>query len=65
VISCLLSDIVHEWVLEPHPDGCAITVRIDVPEIESARLAAIADEAQASLGKLVALAECEYARPDK
>jgi uncharacterized protein YndB with AHSA1/START domain len=57
VISCLLSDIVHEWTLEPHPDGCVITVRIDVPDDEAARLSAVAEEARASLAKLVALAE--------
>ncbi len=65
VISCLLSDIVHEWALEPHPDGCVIAVRIDVPDDESARLPAVAEEAQASLAKLAALAEGERARLDE
>jgi uncharacterized protein YndB with AHSA1/START domain len=59
VISCLLSDIVHEWALEPHPDGCAVTLRIDVPEAESARLTAVAEEARSSLANLVALAEAD------
>lgn len=59
VISCLLSDIVHEWVLEPHPEGCAITVRLDVPDDEAARLPALAEEARASLIRLVGLAESE------
>lgn len=64
VISCLLSDIVHEWALEPHPGGCAITVRIEVPEDEAGRLAPVADEARASLINLVALAESELTQPD-
>ena len=57
VISCMLSDIVHEWTLEPADTGCAVRVRIEVPEPEAARLEAVADETRASLIRLIALAE--------
>ena len=57
VISCMLSDIVHEWSLEPADTGCAVRIRIDVPEDEAARLPAVAAESTESLDRLVALAE--------
>ena len=57
VISCMLSDIVHEWTLEPADTGCVVRVRIDVPEHEGARLDAVAEETRESLIRLVALAE--------
>jgi uncharacterized protein YndB with AHSA1/START domain len=57
VISCMLSDIVHEWSLEPADVGCAVRIRIDVPEQEAARLGAVAVESTESLERLVALAE--------
>lgn len=57
VISCMLSDIVHEWTLEPAATGCAVRVRIDVPEPEAARLETVAAETRESLIRLVALAE--------
>lgn len=56
-ISCLLSDIVHEWTLEPHPDGCVVAIRVELPEAESHRLDAQRDEIRTSLTGLVALAE--------
>ena len=57
VISCMLSDIVHEWSLEPADTGCAVRIRIDVPEDEASRLPAVAAESTESLDRLVALAE--------
>lgn len=57
VISCMLSDIVHEWTLEPADAGCAIRVRIEVPDNEAARLEAVTDETRESLTRLVRLAE--------
>lgn len=57
VISCMLSDIVHEWSLEPVDTGCAVRIRIDVPEDEASRLPAVAAESTESLDRLVALAE--------
>jgi uncharacterized protein YndB with AHSA1/START domain len=57
VISCLRSDIVHEWTLEPDPPGCAVRVRVEIPEAEAARLDASRAEVRASLAKLVEVAE--------
>jgi polyketide cyclase/dehydrase/lipid transport protein len=56
-VSCLLSDIVHEWRLEPHPAGCAVRVRVELPEDEAHRLDAQRAEVVPSLHRLVALAE--------
>lgn len=57
VISCMLSDIVHEWSLQPAETGCAVRIHIDVPEHEATRLPAVAAESTESLDRLVALAE--------
>lgn len=57
VISCLLSDIVHEWVLEPAGDGCGVCVRVEIPEESAARLEAQQAEMRVSLSRLVARAE--------
>ena len=56
-ISCLLSDIVHEWTLAPHPDGCAVHVRVELPEREAHRVDDQRREVSGSLRGLVALAE--------
>jgi uncharacterized protein YndB with AHSA1/START domain len=56
-ISCLLSDIVHEWTLSPHPDGCEVRVRVELPEREAGRIDAQRTEVGGSLAGLVALAE--------
>ena len=56
-ISCLLSDIVHEWRIEPHPEGCALRVRVELPPAEAAREDAQRAEVGGSLRNLVALAE--------
>jgi uncharacterized protein YndB with AHSA1/START domain len=61
-ISCLLSDIRHEWTLSPAPDGCLVQVRVDVPESEAERLEHLRHELHASLPRLVAAAE-RAARP--
>jgi len=55
-ISCLLSDIAHEWRLEPHPDGCVILVRVEIPEAEAHRLEAQRAEVTASLHRLIDVA---------
>lgn len=60
-ISCLLSDIAQEWTLEPHPEGCEVRVRVDVPDAEAARTDAQRAEVGASLDRLVTLAEAESA----
>ena len=60
-ISCLVSDIVHEWRIAPHADGCAVLVRVELPEAEAEREDAQREEVGASLRNLVALAEAEAA----
>jgi uncharacterized protein YndB with AHSA1/START domain len=56
-ISCLLSDIEHEWRLEPRATGCAVAVRVTIPDAEAHRADAQRAEVAASLASLVALAE--------
>jgi uncharacterized protein YndB with AHSA1/START domain len=57
VVSCLLSNIVHEWSLTPAPEGCVIHVRVELPEAEAHRLEAVREEVIPSLRRLVELAE--------
>jgi uncharacterized protein YndB with AHSA1/START domain len=61
-ISCLLSDIVHEWRLEPRSPGCAVRVRVELPDSEAHRIDAQREEVGGSLVGLVALAEAEAQR---
>jgi len=56
-ISCLLSDIRHEWTLSPAPGGCVVRVTVEVPDAEAGRLDHLRGEVQASLPRLVAAAE--------
>ena len=56
-ISCLLSDIRQDWTLSRHPNGCRVQVRVELPEPEAERLAAVRAEVQVSLPRLVAIAE--------
>jgi uncharacterized protein YndB with AHSA1/START domain len=57
VVSCQLSDIVHEWILEPAPGGCALLVRVEVPAEEAGRLEDQRADVRESLARLVARAE--------
>jgi uncharacterized protein YndB with AHSA1/START domain len=57
VVSCQLSDIVHEWILEPAPGGCALLVRVDLPAEEAGRLEDQRSDVRESLARLVARAE--------
>ncbi|MBI2684273.1 MAG: SRPBCC family protein [Actinobacteria bacterium] len=59
VISCLISDIAHEWRLEPAPEGCRVRARVVIPDDESHRAAALSDELDASLSRLAEVAERE------
>jgi uncharacterized protein YndB with AHSA1/START domain len=52
IVSCLVSDILTEWTLEPHRDGCAVAVRVEIPEHEAARLQAMREQIGASLARL-------------
>ena len=56
-ISCLISDIVHEWTLAPHPEGCSVRVRVELPDGEAPRMEDQRREVGGSLAGLVALAE--------
>jgi hypothetical protein len=57
-ISCLVSDLVFEWRLEPLPagDATAIAVHVEIPEAEGHRLDAQRAVVSASLRSLAALA---------
>jgi hypothetical protein len=57
VVSCLLSNIVHEWSLTPAPQGCMVHVRVELPAEEEHRLEAVKAEVIPSLRRLVELAE--------
>jgi uncharacterized protein YndB with AHSA1/START domain len=46
-ISCLVSDLVFEWRLEPLDDGTLIAVHVEIPEEEAARL----DDQRAAIGR--------------
>lgn len=61
-ISCLLSDIVHEWRLAPHEEGCTVQVLVELPAAEAARESDQRAEVGGSLRNLVALAEADAAR---
>lgn len=57
VISCLVSDLRFEWRLEPLDGGkaTAITVSIDIPEAEAARLDAQRETISRSIRRLAEL----------
>lgn len=57
-VSCLVSDLRFEWRLEPLAGGAAtrITVEVEIPESEAARLEGQMATIHASLGKLAAAA---------
>lgn len=57
-VSCLVSDLRFEWGLEPLGDGDAtrITVDVEIPEAEAARLESQREAIRASLAKLADLA---------
>lgn len=54
-ISCLVSDLVFEWRLEPLGDGTRIGVHVELPEREAHRLDAQRGVVSASLRSLAAL----------
>ena len=57
-VSCMVSDLVFAWRLAPLADGSrtAISVDVEIPETEAARLDAQRDSISASLRNLAALA---------
>jgi uncharacterized protein YndB with AHSA1/START domain len=56
-VSCLVSDLVFAWRLEPDGDRTRIAVHVEIPEKEAARLADQRAAIAASLRSLAALAE--------
>jgi uncharacterized protein YndB with AHSA1/START domain len=58
-ISCLVSELVFEWRLEPASagDGTRISVHVEIPEAEAQRLDGQRDVISSSLRRLAALAE--------
>ena len=63
-ISCLVSDLVFAWRLEPLPDdGTRIAVHVEIPEEEAHRLDAQRAAISASLRSLAALAAAAALRP--
>jgi uncharacterized protein YndB with AHSA1/START domain len=55
-ISCLVSDLVFAWQLEPVEDGTRICVHVEIPEEEAARLGDQRASIAASLRALADLA---------
>jgi uncharacterized protein YndB with AHSA1/START domain len=55
-ISCLISDLVYAWRLEPLDDGTRIGVHVEIPEKEAFRLEDQRGAVSASLRSLAALA---------
>jgi uncharacterized protein YndB with AHSA1/START domain len=59
-ISCMVSDLVFEWRLERGGDGTKVSVHVEIPEKEAARLAMQREVISTSLrrlGELAATAE--------
>lgn len=55
-VSCLVSDLRFEWRLEPVRDGTQITVEVEIPESEAARLESQQEVIRQSLQRLAKLA---------
>jgi Polyketide cyclase / dehydrase and lipid transport len=59
VVSCLLSDIVHTWSIDPSGSGCQISVVVTIPDAEADRADDTADVVRQALSALVSEAESE------
>jgi Polyketide cyclase / dehydrase and lipid transport len=59
VVSCLLSDIVHTWSIDPGGSGCQISVVVTIPAAEADRTGDTADVVRQALSALVSVAESE------
>jgi uncharacterized protein YndB with AHSA1/START domain len=55
-VSCLVSDLRFEWHLEPVGEGTRITVDVEIPDSEAARLDGQREVIEASLKRLAQLA---------
>ena len=58
-VSCLVSDLRFEWRLEAVGEGTAISVDVEIPEAEAARLETQREVIAASLRRLAELASAE------
>jgi uncharacterized protein YndB with AHSA1/START domain len=56
VVSCLVSDLVFEWRLEPAEEGTSISVEVEIPEREAHRLDGQREMIASSLTRLAELA---------
>ncbi len=56
LVSCLVSDLVFEWRLEPLGERTRIAVHVEIPEAEAARLESQRDAVRTSMRSLAALA---------
>ncbi len=55
-VSCLVSDLRFEWLLEPLEDGgTRISVDVEIPDVEAARLEGQRETIRASLARLAEL----------
>lgn len=57
LIRCLLTDDTYTWVLEPHPDGCRVSVRVEVAGDAAQRLQERRDDVLTSLPRLAGAAQ--------
>jgi uncharacterized protein YndB with AHSA1/START domain len=55
-VSCLVSDLRFEWRLEPSGRGTRITVEVDIPDAEAARLASQREAISESVRRLAEVA---------
>ena len=55
-VSCLVSDLRFEWRLAPDGEGTLITVEVEIPEAEAARLDSQREVISASMRRLAELA---------
>jgi uncharacterized protein YndB with AHSA1/START domain len=55
-VSCLVSDLRFEWRLAPAGEGTLITVDVEIPEAEAARLDTQREVISGSMRRLAALA---------
>lgn len=59
VVSCIVTDVVFEWRLEPADSGTSIAVHVEIPDKEAARLTTQREVVSSSLRRLAALAEAD------
>jgi hypothetical protein len=58
-ISCMVSDLVFEWRLDPVDGGTKVSVHVDIPDREAARLDMQRDVIATSLRRLGDLAAAD------